>query len=207
MRVQMAEQDHSRGREARPGVAVPVRHLVEHPARGRERFPGDGVHVLEADRDTAELGRVARREPLVGPRGRVECVLLVDPHPRVDRAWVAVVAVGAVSLADAGETGLDELARRQRSLSECRGRGLHAEVGRVGHGAIISRLRIDRLTDGDSERWDKPVDASESAAIDSAWWGRSPVGRIWLGSDPIGRSLCQATRPRAHGTDLPLRAN
>ena len=64
---------------------------------GGERLPGDGIEVFEADRDPAELGRVARRETLVGTVvGRGDRVLLVGPHPRVHRARVAVVAVCAV---------------------------------------------------------------------------------------------------------------
>ena len=95
-------------------------------------LPGDGVEVLQPDRDPAELGRAARREPLVGARRRLERVLLVDAHPGVDRARVAVVRVGSVPLADSREAGVDELARRERARPERGGRLEHSEIGGIG---------------------------------------------------------------------------
>ena len=51
---------------------------------------------------------------------------------------VTFVAVRAVSFADALEAPVDEFARRDRPLPECRGRIFQAEVGRIVHAAIIS---------------------------------------------------------------------
>ena len=144
MRVQMPEQHHAFGGEPRPRVAVALGHLVEHAARCGQRLAGDGVEVLEADRDPAERRRIPAREPVVGAGGRRPGVLLVDAYPGVDGVRIAVVAVRAVPLADAGQTGLDELARGESPPSKCRGRILHSEVGRIGHDAIISRPATER---------------------------------------------------------------
>ena len=104
---------------ARPGVAVPVGHLVEHPARGRERLPGDGVEVFEADRDPAERGCVACRKPLVGPVRRRDRVLLVDAHPRVDRAgspsWLCVPSRSRMRPRHASTSSREDSARFRSS--------------------------------------------------------------------------------------------
>ncbi len=67
VRVQMTEQHHPLGLEPSPDVTGALRHLVEEPARRGQRLPGDGVDVLEPDRDAAERRRVAAPEPLVRP--------------------------------------------------------------------------------------------------------------------------------------------
>ena len=126
--------------EARPGVAVPVGNLVEHAARGGERLPGDGVEVLQPDRDPAE--RRVRRPPRAArrrarrPRGRPPRRRGPRRSPSPGRRrgeWAPSRSP------DPGEARLHELARRERSAAQCLG-GVHdAEVGRIGHGAIISR--------------------------------------------------------------------
>ena len=115
VRVQVAEQHHALGGEPRPDVAVALGHLVEHAARGGQRLAGDGVEILQPDRDPAERrARRPRRAARRRVRRRRERVLLVDAHPGVDRVGIAVVAVRAVPLADPREAGLDELARGER---------------------------------------------------------------------------------------------
>ena len=75
-------------------------HVVQERARGGDGLAGNAVEVLEADRDAGQrrsrrrrAGRPTSREPLVRPRRRCERVLLVDAHPGVDRARIALVAV------------------------------------------------------------------------------------------------------------------
>ena len=96
-------------------------------------FALDGVEILEADRDAAQarqrLGAVgARRVELPRP---LERLLLVDAHPGVDRARIALVAVRAVALADAREARARELRRGELPLREQRGGLDDAEVGGV----------------------------------------------------------------------------
>ena len=94
VRVQVAEQHHPLARSAAPRRRSRARDLVQHPARRGQRLPRDRVEVLQPDRDAAEERRVAGREPLVGALGSGARVLLVDPHPGVDRAgspsWLCV---------------------------------------------------------------------------------------------------------------------
>ena len=132
------EQHHPLGGEPRPRVAVALGHVLEHAAGRGQRLAGDGVEVLQPDRDATELGRIASGEPLVRGRGRSERVLLVDARPGVDRVGIAVVAVYAVPLADPGEARLDELARGERSRVEGDGRVLDSEVCRIRHAPIIA---------------------------------------------------------------------
>ena len=106
----MAEQHHPVGGQPRPRVAVAIRHFLEHAARRGQRLAGDGVQVLQPDRDTTELGCIACGEPLVRGRRRSERILLVDTRPGVDRVGIAVVAVYAVPLPNPSEARLDELA-------------------------------------------------------------------------------------------------
>ena len=79
------------------------RHVVEEAARRRDRLAGDAVQVLEPDRDPGQHRRRAvaphagRAQPLVRPGGGRDRVLLVDAHPGVDRAGIALVAVHAVA--------------------------------------------------------------------------------------------------------------
>ena len=137
VRMEMAEQHHALGAESRPGVAVARGNLVEDPARRGQGLAGDGVEILQPDRDAAELGRVARGEPLVGAIGRRLRVLLVDAYPRIDGRRIAVMAVVAVTLADPCEAGVDELARRERARPE-HGRCLeHSEICGMAHAAIL----------------------------------------------------------------------
>ena len=138
--VHVAEQHHALGGEPGPDVAVAIGYFVEQGARGGQRLAGNGIEILETDRDPAECRGVALCESLVSACGGLERVFLVDADPGVDRLRVTFVAVRAVSLADAREARVDEFARRDRPLPECRGRILQAEVGRIVHAAIISRL-------------------------------------------------------------------
>ena len=131
----MTEQDHPLRREPRPRVAVARGHVVEQAARRRQRPARDRVQILEPDGDAAEARRVAARELLVRARRGGTRVVLVHAHPRVDRLRIAVVTVRSVALADAREARLGELARRQRTPREEVGRLLHAEIGRLAHGA------------------------------------------------------------------------
>ena len=62
------------------------RGLVQDPARGGQGLPGDGVKVLQPDRDPTEVGASPATSPLVGACRRLERVLLVDPDPGVHRA-------------------------------------------------------------------------------------------------------------------------
>ena len=147
VRVQVAEQHHARGGQLGPGVAVLRRHLLEEPARGGHRLAGDAVEVLEPDRHARQRrGRPVTAhsgvaQALVGTRGGLERVLLVDAHPGVDRAWVAFVAADAVDFADPREKGCRHLAGREpASLELCR--ELHdAELRDVGHVPADSRKR------------------------------------------------------------------
>jgi hypothetical protein len=60
--------------------------------------------------------------------------------------------VRAVAFSNAGEAGVDELTGRESSSSECCDRILHAEVGRIGHDAIISRPTNERSALGCGQR-------------------------------------------------------
>jgi hypothetical protein len=185
----MAEQDHPCGREARPGVAVPVGDLVENPARGGERLPGDGVEVLQPDRDPAEVGCAACGQPLAGTRRPLERILLVDADPGVHRARVAIVRVGSVSLPDPGKARLHELARGERSASQCLA-GVHdAEIGRIVHGAIISCA---------TNIVDEPI----VAALDSSGSMRAAADVSDVAGDPTRARRARAAAARR--TDLLL---
>ena len=126
-------------REPRPGVAVALGDLVQHTARRGQRLPRDGVEVLQTDRDPAQRRRVPGSEPLVGPPGSGERVLLVDPHPGVDRVRVAVVAVRPVPFADPRQARLGQFARRERPARQRLGGLADAEIGGIAHRPIISR--------------------------------------------------------------------
>ena len=143
MRVHVAKQHHALGVEQCPDIAVALGYLVEKGARGGQRLPSNGVEILKPDRDPAECRGIDLPESLVSACGGLERIFLVDADPGVYRLRVSVVAVRAVSLADAREARVDEFARRDRPLPECRGRILQAEVGRIVHAAIISRLDGD----------------------------------------------------------------
>jgi enoyl-[acyl-carrier protein] reductase II len=119
----------------RPGVAVPVGHLVEHPARGGERLPGDGVKVFQADRDPAELRSSSpvpaevvqmintrerarprnlrgpsgiRRLPGMGFENRVTRALGVDvPIVQAPMGWIARAPL-ASAVSNAGAFGIIE---------------------------------------------------------------------------------------------------
>jgi hypothetical protein len=141
VRVQVPEQHHPASLEPLPDGARPRRALVEQPARGGQRLPSGRVEVLEADRDAGERPRVAPRPSLVRALGRRERVVLVDADPRVDRLRIAVEAVGAVAIADAGEAGLDELARGQDPFRQQPDGVEDAEVGGVGQRAEMYSVR------------------------------------------------------------------
>ena len=145
MRVQVPEEHHPLGGEPRPDVAVALGNLVQDAARRGQRLPGDGVEILQPDRDPAECRgiaarRAARRRGCGGPR-----VLLVDADPGVDGRRIAVVAVHAVALGDPREARVDELAGGERARRECRGRFLDSEIRRVArHGAMLAGSTAER---------------------------------------------------------------
>ena len=122
------------GAQPRPDVAVAGRQLVQQRARRRQRLARDRVEILQADRDAPQRGgapglRARARELLVGARGGRQRVLLVDPHPGVDRGGIALVAVRPVALADAFEAGFDELGGREPAVRDQRGGLDDAQVG------------------------------------------------------------------------------
>jgi len=137
VRVQVAEQHHSGGLEPHPRIARALGHVLEEPAGSGERLPRDGVEILQPDGNAAEWRRVSLGEPRVRTIGGRKRVVLVDAHPRVDGARVAVVTVRPVALADAREARLDELPRRHLPEGEKRDRFDDAGVCRIAHGIDI----------------------------------------------------------------------
>ena len=81
-------------------------------------MPGDGVEVLEAERDAAQGWGAARRQPLVGPRGVGTRALGVDADPGVDRVRRALEGVRPVDVLDAREVGVGDLAGGRGALAE-----------------------------------------------------------------------------------------
>ena len=112
------------------------------PGRGSIRSAAclDRVEVLQPDRDTAErLGAPPAASWLVRPgRGR-EGVLLVDPHPGVDRAGIAVVGVGCRP-ARGSAPGDASTSSREESVTARRASDARRLRGRLG------RSPLDHLT-------------------------------------------------------------
>ncbi len=138
MGVQVAEKHHAGGSKSLPDIAVLGWDVVEQAARGRDRLACDAEEILEPDRDSGEgwgrfLAARSGAEALVGVGGRRDRVLLIDPHPRVDRRRISVVAVGSVALPDPLEVGRGELRRRHAPVRESRRRTHDPESGQLVH--------------------------------------------------------------------------
>ena len=131
----MTEQHHPGRLETLPRRARASRDLGEQPARCGERLARDRIEILEPDRNPAERRRAGLREARVGTVGGRERILLVDAHPRIDRAWIPVVAVFPVALPNAPEARLGELPRGDLSPREQPDRLDNAGVSRFDHAA------------------------------------------------------------------------
>ena len=137
MRVEVAEQYHPGPGQPLPGIAVLGRRVVEQAARRRQRLAGDAVEILQPDRDSSQHGRrpialhAGRAQSLVRPRGGSQRIVVVDPHPGVDRARISLAAVPTVALTDPVQARRDELRRRGTLTCQQRRRLGDSESGQV----------------------------------------------------------------------------
>ena len=110
----------------RPDVAVVLRDVVETRTRGGHRPAGHGVQVLQPDRHSVQR-RASRSGTSAARFARQAPPLLVHAHPGVDRGGVALVAVGAVALANPSQAG-----PRARRMTAPRPRGDRLDHSQIG---------------------------------------------------------------------------